>query len=364
MPGSRLPTSRSSPAARAAPSVAISMASSGAIGWPASAARWSARNGASPDRALAGRVGAERDAARRGGASPGMRVGSRSGVPFWRYASGHQTIDRPVPRIGATSPSRITFMWTKVAFGPSTPSSCEVGEARPAPARFHGRRHVEVVAEVGVQHDALAVGERLGRAEELVGRRALAVERDVAVHDAVGIAVPAELPARGARATARASAGRARTGSGSSSPGSRPSATGRPRGRDRRASSARPSPARRRRRRRARRRSPAPRTRCSRGAGARGSRERPRPALVLGPERGLPVGVVRPAAAALAAVALEEAAAGLRVDVEVRVDEPRVDDAAARVERRGRAASGREDLGLRARPRRSCGPAPRRRPAV
>ena len=44
-------------------------------------------------------------------------------MPFCRYASGHQTIDSPEARIGSTSPSRITFMWTNVAFGPSTPSS-------------------------------------------------------------------------------------------------------------------------------------------------------------------------------------------------------------------------------------------------
>ena len=135
---------------------------------------------------------------------------------------------------------------------------------------------------------------------------------------------------------------------------------GRPRDRDRRASSGRPPPAPRRRRRPARRRSPAPRMRCSRGAASSRQPSGGRGLLVVRLERGLPVGVVRSRPAALAAVALEEAPAGLRVDVEMGVDEPRVHDRHRPRRARGpraTAAAARPPV----RPRRSCGPAPRRR---
>ena len=324
LPGSRLPTSRSRPAARAAPSVAISMASSGAIGWPASAARWTARNGASPT-VLWRAESVPRATDAPGGASPGCASAAGAGCPSGGTRAGTRRSTGREARIGSTSPSRITFMWTNVAFGPSTPSAVEVREARRAPARLHRGRHVEVVAEVGVQHDALAVGERLGRAQQLVRRRALAVERDVAVHDAVRIAVPMELAAqeleralarrRHAREQARALEARdhvhqrrivpeIRIGEGAAH------ARGVGGGGDRVRLERAP---------RLDERGVAVAQELETAEGGRG-------VLVLRPERGLPVGVVRARPAALAAVALEEAAAGVRVDVEVRVDEPRVDD--------------------------------------
>ena len=67
----------------------------------------------------------------------------------------------------------------------------KVLEARLPQCSLHRRGQVEVEAEVAVEDDVLAVGERLGRAQQLVGRGALAVERDVAVDDAVGVAVAA-----------------------------------------------------------------------------------------------------------------------------------------------------------------------------
>ena len=91
----------------------------------------------------------------------------------------------------------------------------QVGESRAPPAGLHRGGQVEVEAEVGIQHDALAVGERLGGAEELVGGRALAVERDVAVDDAVRVPVPMELAAEEPERALAGRRARARTGSGS-----------------------------------------------------------------------------------------------------------------------------------------------------
>ena len=274
-----------------------------------------------------------------------MRVGSRSGVPFWqvgerapdhRQPGGEDRLDVPVPDHVHVDERRVR---------PEDAQLPEVDEPRAPQARLHGRGHVEVVAEVGVDDDALAVGERLGRLQELVGGRALAVERDVAVDDAVGIPVAMELPAqelerplagrRHAREQARALEPRdhvhqrrivpeIRIGEGA------PDARGLGGGGDgvRLERAARLD---------------------ERGVAVAQELETPergRRLLVLRPERGLPVGVVRSRPAAPAAVPLEEAPAGLGVDVEMGVDEPRVHDPAAGVED-ARGAPAREHLRLR-----------------
>ena len=85
-------------------------------------------------------------------------------MPFWRYASGHQTIDSPDAEDRLDIPVADHVHVDERRVRAEHAQLPQIDEARPPPAPLHGGRHVEVVAEVGVQDDALAIGERLGRA--------------------------------------------------------------------------------------------------------------------------------------------------------------------------------------------------------
>ena len=78
-------------------------------------------------------------------------------------------------------------IWTKHA------ESCQVLEARLAPALFHCDREANVEANMAVEDHAGIVGHRFSRAQETVRRGALAIKRNMTVTNAFNILIAKQL---------------------------------------------------------------------------------------------------------------------------------------------------------------------------